>query len=107
MDGKEITMRHIDTLKIYKDHLAGGFTEQESMAATKALDEAEIMFRCSSDNIDELATKKDLKIALLEFAKEYKLEWMNIKINVILWTLSLSIPAIIGILVTILLRLPK
>lgn len=38
---------------------------------------------------DEYATKKDLKIALLEFAKEYKLEWMNIKLNLLIWGLGL------------------
>lgn len=33
-------MSHLDTLKIYKEHLAAGFTEQEAVAATKALDSA-------------------------------------------------------------------
>lgn len=55
-----------------------------------------------SHQIDEstkgFVTKKDLKISLFEFAKEYKLEWMNVKINFILWLIGAGIPACLGYL---------
>lgn len=33
---------------------------------------------------DDFVTKKDLKISLLEFAKEYKLDLINLKLNLLI-----------------------
>jgi hypothetical protein len=46
--------------------------------------------------LNDTVTKKDLKITMLEFAKEYKLEWINTKINFILWIIAAAYPACFG-----------
>jgi hypothetical protein len=33
-------MSHIDTLKVYKEHVNAGYTEEQALAAVSALDEA-------------------------------------------------------------------
>jgi hypothetical protein len=38
----------------------------------------------SNNRRDDLVTEKDIKISLFEFAKEYKLEAMNVKLNILI-----------------------
>lgn len=43
-------MAHIDTLQVYKEYLAGGYTESQAITAVKAL----------NASFDSVATKEDL-----------------------------------------------
>ena len=80
-----------DKLEIYESLRKQGHTEEQALSETKAF------LSPSNGNIDELVTKKDLKIAFLEFkemfSKEYKLESLNIKMNLIVFGM---IPIMMG-----------
>lgn len=68
-------------------------TKEDIETLGRQIDEC---FKSSDEN--KALTKKDLKISLLEFAKEYKLDWMNTKINFLLWIVGAGIPAVFGYL---------
>ena len=55
---------------------------------------------------DEFVTKKDLKIALLEFAKEYKLDLINLKLNLIIVGTVSAYGFLFKILLEILRKMP-
>ena len=65
-DLREREMAHIDTLAMYREYLAAGYTEDQSVAAVNVL----------SLSIDGIATKEDLR----ELEKDLKGE-MHTQIN--------------------------
>ena len=73
-------MEQID-IKTYETLRKNGHTEEQ------ALFEAKTYFK-PHKNDDEYVTKKDLKIALMEFAEKYKLGLINFKMNAIFWALG-------------------
>ena len=70
----------------YKDLRQSGHTEEQ------AINEAKDFVEFS--DIGQFVTTKDLKIFLFEFAEKYKLEALNLKVNIILW----AVPFIFGTL---------
>jgi hypothetical protein len=97
-------MEHNELLNRYKSLREKGVGEQEAM---EAIGIGELL---NPENHDKSVTAKDLKIALLEFAKEYKLDMINIKINFIFIILTLMLGAFGGVfkmLFDISARLPK
>jgi hypothetical protein len=75
-------MEHNELLNRYKSLREKGVGEHEAM---EAIGIGELL---NPENHDKSVTAKDLKIALLEFAKEYKLDLVNIKLKFILWALG-------------------
>jgi hypothetical protein len=55
-------MSHIDTLQVYKEYIAAGYTEAQSSAAVKAL----------NASFDSVVTKDELRSALKDLEKDLK-----------------------------------
>lgn len=88
-------------IEIYEELRKDGHTEEQ------ALKEAKAFTRASSSNVRDVATKSELKIALLEFAKEYKLDLLNFKINLLMAGVTAGFGYMFKLLIDILARLPK
>lgn len=48
--------------------------------------ESKSNFTFSNREYNDFVTKNELKIALFEFAQKYNLEFINLKINFLLWS---------------------
>lgn len=82
-------MEHINSLETFDNLVASGIPENQARAQVKTLNRA----------FDGIVTKEFLKVSLLDFAREYKLDNLGLKVNFLLWINGISFTAFVGLII--------
>jgi Na+-translocating ferredoxin:NAD+ oxidoreductase RnfE subunit len=83
-------MAAIDIFKRYDELRASGIPDEQARAQLNVMEDM------LSTIMQNMVTKDDVNLKLNSFAKEYKLEVINVKLNFILWIIGPCALSIIG-----------